>query len=120
MHAVLTEENRHGVPVEPRLADVTRTGDVGSGRIFSLAASIQGSDVAHTILQEAARAGADCIAVSTRGRSRSASILLGSVTEKLLERATVPLLVGKHAGRRLGLAEILLGRTTSAAGLKTN
>ena len=42
------------------------------------------------------------------------------MTEKVIERAGVPLLVGKHAGRRVGLAEILLGRTTSGAGLKTN
>lgn len=120
MEVLLSEANRHGVEVVPRLADVERSGDVGGGRIFSMPASIQGSDVAHTILEHAAACGADCIALSTRGRSRSASILLGSVTEKVIERAGVPLLIGKHAGRRLGLAEILLGRTTSAAGLKTN
>lgn len=120
MRALLSEANRHGVDVVPRLVDVGRSGDVGGGRYFSLPASIQGSDVAHTILEEAAKVGADCLALSTRGRSRSASILLGSVTEKVIERAGLPLLIGKHAGRRLGLAEILLGRTTSAAGLKTN
>jgi len=120
MRALLTDANRHGVEVTPRLAEVDRGGGDVGGRFFSLPASIQGSDVAHTILEEAAACGADCIALSTRGRSRSASILLGSVTEKVIERAGMPLLIGKHAGRRLGLAEILLGRTTSAAGLKTN
>jgi len=117
MQALLTDANRHGVDVTPRLAEVNRGGDV---ELFSLPTSIQGSDVAHTILEEAAACGADCIALSTRGRSRSASILLGSVTEKVIERASMPLLVGKPAGRRLGLAEILLGRTASAAGVKTN
>jgi len=120
MRALLTDANRHGVEVTPRLAEVDRgSGDIG-GRFFSLPASIQGADVAHTILEEAAACGADCIALSTRGRSRSASVLLGSVTEKVIERAGMPLLIGKHAGRRLGLADILLGRTTSAAGLKSN
>jgi len=120
MRALLTEANRHGVEVTARLAEVDRGGGDVGGRYFSLPASIQGSDVAHTILEEAATCGADCIALSTRGRSRSASILLGSVTEKVIERAGMPVLINKHAGRRLGLAEILLGRTTSAAGLKTN
>ncbi len=120
MAELLTEANRHGVEVVSRLAAVQRSGEVGRGRYFSLPASIQGSDVAHTILEEAEACGADCIALSTRGRSRSASILLGSVTEKVIERAELPLLVGKHAGRRVGLAEILLGRTTAGAGLKTN
>lgn len=120
MRHLLTDANRHGVEVTPRLAEVRRSSDVGRGHYLSPAASIQGSDVAHTILDEAAACGADCIALSTRGRSRSASILLGSVTEKVIERSALPLLVGKHAGRRLSLTDILLGRTTSGAGLKAS
>jgi len=115
MRGLLSEANRDGVGIVPRLAEVRR-GSEG----FSLPSSVQGADVAHTILEEAKACGADCIALSTRGRSRSASILLGSVAEKVMERSSLPLLVGKPAGRRVGLAEILLGRTASAAGLKTS
>lgn len=115
MRGLLTEANRDGAEVVPRLAEVRR-----SSEILSLPSSVHGSDVANTVLEEAKACGADCIALSTRGRSRSASILLGSVAEMVMERSSLPLLVGKPAGRRLGLADILLGRTASAAGLKTS
>lgn len=108
------------VAIETRRVGVARTTDVGVSHRFSFAASIEGSDVAHTILAEAQALGADCLALSTRGRSRSASILLGSVTEKVIERATMPLLVGKHTGRNLGLVSILLGQARRDAGIKTN
>lgn len=120
MEGILAAANRHGVTVEPRLVDVARTGDVGRSHRFSFPASIQGIDVAQTILAEATAIGADCIALSTRGRSASASILLGSVTEKVIERSTVPLFVGKQTGRRLGLVSILLGHAGEYAGIKTN
>jgi nucleotide-binding universal stress UspA family protein len=120
MRAILAGANRHGVSVTPRLVDVSRTTDVGRSHRFSLPASIQGIDVAQTILSEAEACGADCIAMSTRGRSRSASILLGSVTEKVIERATVPLLVGKRSAENLGLASILLGRAGWSEPVKTN
>jgi len=119
MRALLREAGRPGVTVVPHLAPVRRVAEVG-GRYYSLAASIQGSDVAQTILDEAAATGADCIVMSTRGRSRSASILLGSVAEKVIERTPLPLLVGKPAGRRLGLVDILLGRATTEPALKTS
>jgi nucleotide-binding universal stress UspA family protein len=118
MQRVLASANTHGVDVTVRLVDVSRSTDIGRSHPLSLAASIQGADVAHTILAEAAAVGADCLALSTRGRSRSASILLGSVAEKVIERSPLPLLVGKHRGRNLGLAAILLGAT--GAGVKTN
>jgi nucleotide-binding universal stress UspA family protein len=120
MRKILNDADRHKVPVELRLASVARTTEVGRNRPFFPPASIQGADVAHTILAEAAACGADCIALSTRGRSRSAAILLGSVTEKVIERATVPLLVGKHGGKNLGLAAILLGQAGWRAEIKTN
>jgi nucleotide-binding universal stress UspA family protein len=120
MRRILANANRHGVEVTPRLAAVVRSTDVGRSHRFFPPAGIQGSDVAHTILAEAEACGADCVALSTRGRSRSASILLGSVTEKVIERADVPLLVGKHGGRNLGLASILLGRAGRGPDIKTN
>lgn len=121
MRALLTDANRQGVEVTPRLAEVDRGGgEVGGSRYFSLPASIEGSDVAHTILEAVTASGADCLALSTRGRSRSAAILLGSVAEKVIARASVPMLIGKPAGRRLGLADILLGRAAGVASLKAS
>lgn len=120
MRKLLARSVRHGVDVEARLAAAAQSTDVGRGHLLSLPASIEGIDVAHTILTEATTIKADCIALSTRGRSRSASILLGSVVEKVIERATVPLLVGKRSGANLGLATILLGHAGRQADLKTN
>jgi len=119
MRRTIAAADLHGVDVAARLAIVERAGEVGRSHPFSLAAAIQGSDVAHTILAEARAAGADAIALSTRGRSRSAAILLGSVTEKVIERSTVPVLVWKH-GRNLGLASILLGRASRPVAMGTN
>lgn len=120
MRKVLAGANRHGVPVQPRLAAVMRSTDVGRSHPLSLPASIEGIDVAQTIVCEGQKTQADCIALSTRGRSRSASILLGSVAEKVIERATVPLLVGKRSGSNLGLATILLGHAARRDHFKTN
>lgn len=120
MRHMLNEANDQHVAIETRRVHASRSTDVGMSHPFSPAAAIEGSDVAHTILEEARAIAADCVALSTRGRSRSAAILLGSVTEKVIERATVPLLVGKHAGRSLGLVSILLGHGRRNAGIKTN
>jgi SulP family sulfate permease len=120
MTRILASRDWHGVRVTSRLVDVARTTGVDRSHPLSLSASIQGADVAHTILAEAEACGADCLALSTRGRSRSASILLGSVTEKVIERSPLPLLVGKHRGRYLGLAAILFGAAGIGAGVKTN
>ncbi|MGE0592143.1 MAG: universal stress protein [Vicinamibacterales bacterium] len=120
MRRLLAGTTKHAVTVEARLVGVSRTTDVGHSHPFSFPASIQGSDIAHTILTEATTTGADCIAMSTRGRSRSASILLGSVTDKVIERAAVPVLVAKHRGRNLGLASILLGRAGAQPGIRAN
>ncbi|MGE0704501.1 MAG: universal stress protein [Vicinamibacterales bacterium] len=117
---ILEAADCHGLDVTPRLAFVSRSTDVSRNHLLSLAASIQGADVAHTILAEARACGADCLAISTRGRSRSASILLGSVAEQVIERATLPLLVGKHHKRNLSLASILLGHAGAGSGIKTN
>lgn len=119
MQRILDQADVHGVSVATRLVDPLRGGEIGTKHRFSLPAAIQGSDVAHTILAEARACGADCVVLSTRGRSRSASILLGSVAEKVVERADLPVLIGKHGPRNLGLVEILLGRT-SAGTLKTS
>lgn len=120
MARILESANVHGVAITSRLVHPRRGADIGTKHAFSLPAAIQGSDVAQTILGEAKACGADCLVLSTRGRSRSASILLGSVAEKVVERADLPVLIGKHGPRNLGLVEILLGRATTAGTVKTS
>lgn len=73
-------------------------------------AFVEAEDVPEAIHQAAQDRGADLKVMSTRGRSRSASILLGSVAESVIVEARTPLLAVKHFGARLGLLETLLDR----------
>jgi nucleotide-binding universal stress UspA family protein len=120
MRTILARADRNGVTVVPRLVGARQASEIGRRNLLSLPSAIQGAAVAEAILDAAEECGADCIALATRGRSASASILLGSVTEKVIERATIPLLVGKHFGASLGLTEILLGRAGWHSTFKTN
>jgi SulP family sulfate permease len=70
----------------------------------------EGANVAHVIGRVAAREQADLIVMATRGRSRSAAILLGSVTEETIIETRIPLLVVKHFGARLSVLQALLDR----------
>lgn len=115
---ILHDADRHGVAIDVRVANVARATD--DDHPFVSPASMHATDVAHTILAEARACGADCLALSTRGRTKSAAILLGSVTEKAIERSDLPLLVGKHAGKNLDLVSILLGRAGWQSSIKTN
>lgn len=71
---------------------------------------VESANVAHAIIRAAAEHAADLIVMATRGRSRSAAILLGSVTEETIIETRVPLLVVKHFGARLGVLQALLDR----------
>lgn len=53
---------------------------------------------------------ADLVVVGTRGRSPSAAVLLGSESEQVLLESTVPVLVTKDRGGRLGILRALLDR----------
>lgn len=70
----------------------------------------EGANVSHTIGRVADSVGADLIVMATRGRSRSAAILLGSVTEEMIIETRAPLLAVKHFGARLGVLEALLDK----------
>lgn len=121
MRRILARADRHGVPVQPHLVQGGVSPAIGRQHHFSPASSIEGADVAAAILTEAEAIGADCLAMSTRGRSASALILLGSVTEKVIERSTIPLLVVKHFGASLKFADVLLGRASKhLQGAKAN
>ena len=70
----------------------------------------ESANVPNAIERVAAKHGADLIVMGTRGRSRSAAILLGSVTEDLLASTKIPLLAVKHFGARLSVLQALLDR----------
>jgi len=70
----------------------------------------EGANVAHVIDRTAEQLEANLIVMATRGRSRSSSILLGSVTEEMILASRVPILVIKHFGARLGVLQALLDR----------
>jgi nucleotide-binding universal stress UspA family protein len=54
---------------------------------------IEEGTAAHTIIESAARVGADLLVMGTHGRGGVEHILLGSVTEKVLRKSPCPLLV---------------------------
>ena len=81
----------------------------------------EGANVAHVIGRVAEREAADLIVMATRGRSRSAAILLGSVTEETIIETRVPLLAVKHFGAADGRAAGAAGpRFLCANGLHTD
>jgi nucleotide-binding universal stress UspA family protein len=70
----------------------------------------EGTNVAHTIHRVAQEQNVGLKVMTTRGRSRSATILLGSVTEGVIIEARTPVLVVKHFGARLGVLQVLMDR----------
>jgi nucleotide-binding universal stress UspA family protein len=69
---------------------------------------VEGTKPAQDILRTAEHASSDLIVMSTRGRSRAASVLLGSTTSAVMAAATVPILAVKHFGDRMTLREALV------------
>lgn len=67
----------------------------------------ESSNAAHAILRQAEAKGADLIVISTRGRSRAALSLLGSVTSQVMAEAKIPVLAVKHFGDSMSVADIL-------------
>ncbi|WP_239649804.1 universal stress protein [Methylocucumis oryzae] len=64
--------------------------------------------VAQEILREAENYQADLIVINTRGHSKAACILLGSMTSAVMSHAAIPVLVIKHYGTHLSLWQTLL------------
>ncbi len=92
-----------------RFADPLRDADrvVETDVLFGLAADV--------IIAEAARFEADLIVVGSRGRSDVASLVLGSVSAEVVDRAPCPVLVARHdALSRIVFAED--GSRSAAAG----
>ncbi|MEW5974282.1 MAG: universal stress protein [Acidobacteriota bacterium] len=71
---------------------------------------LEGFNVAKTIVTTCQEKSADLIVMGTRGRSRSAAILLGSETEHTITETSVPILAVKHFGSRMNLLQALLDK----------
>jgi len=80
----------------------------------------EGPNVARVIGRVAEREAADLIVMGTRGRSRSAAILLGSVTEEAIRETRVPLLAVKHFGAHLTVLQALLDPRLRHSGVHTD
>jgi hypothetical protein len=68
----------------------------------------EGGDEGEILLKEAHKINADMILLGSRGRTKSAAILLGSVAEKLVMANNVlPMLIFKKKGETVGFFEAL-------------
>jgi nucleotide-binding universal stress UspA family protein len=69
----------------------------------------EGGDEGEILLKEAHRIDADMILLGSRGRTKSAAILLGSVAEKLvMVNNVLPMLIFKKKGETVGFIDALL------------
>jgi nucleotide-binding universal stress UspA family protein len=68
---------------------------------------VEGNNVARTLLHTAKAQRSDLLVMNTRGRSRAASILLGSVTSQVMVEAPIAVLVLKHFGAMMNLFQAL-------------
>ncbi|MGE0758893.1 MAG: universal stress protein [Pirellulaceae bacterium] len=114
---------------DERLEDVRRherdafqqfLGNIDCQGIQIQPAVVEGYQVGNTILHCAGCHGTDLLVMNTRGRSRAAAILLGSVTSQVMAESPVAVLAVKHAGAMLGLFEALRECTVRNRGAKTN
>lgn len=71
---------------------------------------IEGADIATTLVGSVERIGGSLIVMGTRGRTRSASLLLGSVTEQVMQLARGPVLALKNTNAPMNLGEAILSR----------
>ncbi len=70
-----------------------------------------GGPTAASIVSVAHRIGASLIVIGTRGRTKAAAILLGSVTERVVHASPIPVLtVRHHHGEKLGFLQGLVER----------
>jgi nucleotide-binding universal stress UspA family protein len=76
---------------------------------------VESANVPHAIGRVAQERGIDLIVMGTRGRTRSAAILLGSETDQTLIETRTPILIVKHFGARLGLLRALLEKDFGAS-----
>jgi nucleotide-binding universal stress UspA family protein len=70
----------------------------------------EGPNIARAINRVAAQLGANLTIMETRGRSRAASLILGSETENTIVESRIPMLAVKRFGARINLLQALLDR----------
>ncbi|NBC18689.1 MAG: universal stress protein [Bacteroidetes bacterium] len=68
----------------------------------------QDRNVPRTIRRAVDRYGSDLVVMGTRGRTDSAAVLMGSVTEKIIRTTQVPVVAVKKKGATLSFLEALL------------
>ena len=83
----VADVNTHGVTVQPTFVECNQTADA--------------------VIRHGVKMRADLIVMSTRGRSQTAAILLGSVTAQTIAESPMPVLAVKHFGAHLNLLEAL-------------
>jgi nucleotide-binding universal stress UspA family protein len=67
-------------------------------------------DIAKAVERLAQTKGVDLVVMGSRGKTPSASILLGSESEHMLMTSDIPVLIAKRRGERIGLLQALLDR----------
>ena len=102
-----------------KFTDFMRIVDIHGVPVKSL--FVESINTPNKILEEADNYQANLIVISTRGHSRAAGILLGSVTSMVMAEAKMPVLVVKHYGAQLSLFQSLLsGSYFERSEAKTN
>ncbi|MBB5379018.1 nucleotide-binding universal stress UspA family protein [Deinococcus metalli] len=71
--------------------------DAAGAPLLALQRPALGLDVPHAILREAAALNADLIVMATHGRAGLAHFILGSVAERVVHAADVPVLLIRHS-----------------------
>jgi nucleotide-binding universal stress UspA family protein len=85
--------------------------DVDCGHVCVKPLFEEGVNIPHVINHVANANNCDLVIMASRGRSPSAAVLLGSVTEETIIETRVPLLVVKHFGTQMGFLQALWART---------
>lgn len=82
----------------------------------------ESSRPAQAILRKASEMPADLIVMGTRGRTKAAAVLLGSVAAQVIVQTPVPILIVKQLGTKMGVLDALLKRETWTAdeGISSN
>lgn len=89
---------------------VSRFPELRERATLKLVKQEQLDDVGDIIVLEAKRARADMLTIGAKGKSAAALFVLGSVTEKLLDKdADIPLLVFKRKDESIGFLDALIG-----------
>jgi len=89
---------------------LTRFPELRERASLKLVKQEQGDEVAGIVLLEAKRARADMLVIGAKGKSAAALFVLGSITEKILDKDNdIPLMVFKKKNEEIGFLDALIG-----------